>query len=466
MTGEHGAESRWEMRPTGCFIALVPGGVRLGLRRRGLDTTFIPFEDLTHVEATNFGLWLATRKTTQVIRRGHFIGDRDPEELVQALRWRLDEEPGGREQLARMRKVAALALKPNPRRATWALMVACLAIFVLEFTDPFALHVAVFVPELVEAGEWWRITTANLLHGISLLPLHLIINMLCLMAFGLMVERPLGAVRTFLVMAAGGFAAMVGSTLAGYREVLGASGIIAGLVGAVLWLEFNEPERLPAWWRLPRRLFVTVVLLQGVLDLTLPFIAAAAHLGGLVGGYLVMPFAARGATEGTPPSRPQRYVAVGVAATVFASLLSATQLVQRQPGAMASHGRALLTMDIGPGGLNDLAWRMVTESDPNEEGIRVATELAQRAVEKTDRRDPNILDTLAEVLFVAGDDQGAISIIDEAIQLADGEVYFHEQRRRFLGERARDDRPDPPTHWVVPVPETDDVFPHDPGIEI
>jgi rhomboid protease GluP len=461
------AEARWELVPQGCFVALVPGGVRLGLKRRGLDTNFVPFEELTHVEATGFGVWLSTSKTTRIIRRSQFARERDPEELVQALRWRLAEEPGGEEQLLRMRRVAELALAPHPRRATYILIALCVVAFALEFIDPFVLQAGVFVPELVSAGEWWRVITANLLHGYSLLPVHLIINMLCLAAFGLLVERPLGATRAFLVMGAGGAAAMLGSAIAGYNEVLGASGVVAGLVGAVLWLELNEPGRLPAWWRIPRRLFIGVLVLQALLDMSLPFIAAAAHLGGFLGGYLVMPFAVRGSLESEPPNREQRYAAGALAVILIASLVSAGQLVRRDARALASHGRNLLSMQsVGPRGLNDLAWRIATESDPDEEVLQVATLLAQRAVDKTGRRDPNVLDTLAEVLFLAGDDRGAVSVIDEAIVLAGQEVYFQEQRRRFIGERAADDRPAPPDHYVAPRPESEDVFPQDPSFEI
>ena len=209
------AESRWELEPSGCFIALVPGGLRLGLKRRGLETSLVPFEDLTHVEATGFGVWIATKQTTLVVRRSHFVHSRDPDELVQTVRWRLAEEPGGEAQLARMRVVAEHALDPSPRRATYVLVALCVLIFALEFLDPFTLQAALFIPELVSAGEWWRIATGNLLHGLSIVPLHLIINMLCLLAFGLMVERPLGATRTFLVMAGGGVGAMAGSAIAG-----------------------------------------------------------------------------------------------------------------------------------------------------------------------------------------------------------------------------------------------------------
>jgi rhomboid protease GluP len=467
-SGERNLETRWELRPSGCFAALAPEGLLLGLRRHGLETSVIRYEDLTHVEATKFGAWLASRQTTMVIRRSQFMRERDPEELVQAVRWRLAEEPGGAAQLARMRGIAERALHPHPRAVTHLLLVACVSVFALECADPFVLQAGVFIPELVGAGEWWRITTGNLLHGLSILPLHLILNMFCLAAFGLLLERPLGAVRTFLVMAASGVGAMAASTLAGYSEVLGASGVVAGLVGGVLWLEFNEAERLPAWWRIPRRIFVAAIVLQGLVDLVLPFIAAAAHLGGLLAGWLAMPLASRGALEGAPSSREQRYAAAALAVVIVASLVSAAQLIRREPSALAEHGRHLLTMpDVAARGLNDLAWRMVTESQPDSEDLLVATRLAQLAVEKTGRRDPNVLDTLAEVLFVAGDDSGAIAVIDEAITLAGGEEYFREQRRRFTGERALDDRPAPPTHWIVPAPESDDVIPLDePGIAI
>jgi hypothetical protein len=94
--------------------------------------------------------------------------------------------------------------------------------------------------------------------------------------------------------------------------------------------------------------------------------------------------------------------------------------------------------------------------------------LAQRAVEATQRRDATILDTLAEVQFQLGHPESAIEIIDEAIAREPDEVYYREQRRRFLGERARDDRPDPPlpdSPWS-PSPEPKEPAESDPGITV
>jgi hypothetical protein len=54
------------------------------------------------------------------------------------------------------------------------------------------------------------------------------------------------------------------------------------------------------------------------------------------------------------------------------------------------------------------------------------------------------LDTLAEALFQSGDRLGALLMIEEAIRLQPREPYYHEQRRRFIGERDAADRPPPP----------------------
>ena len=47
-------------------------------------------------------------------------------------------------------------------------------------------------------------------------------------------------------------------------------------------------------------------------------------------------------------------------------------------------------------------------------------------------------------------------VIDEAIRLTRGEDYYVQQRRRYVGERAFDDRPDPPLPWALRVQELDD----------
>ena len=77
-------------------------------------------------------------------------------------------------------------------------------------------------------------------------------------------------------------------------------------------------------------------------------------------------------------------------------------------------------------------------------------------------------DTLAEVQFQLGHPERALVIIDEAIAREPDQAYYREQRRRFLGERGRDDRPDAPlpdSPWNRPSePEAPD--PGDAGITV
>ena len=92
--------------------------------------------------------------------------------------------------------------------------------------------------------------------------------------------------------------------------------------------------------------------------------------------------------------------------------------------------------------------------------------MAERAVDETARSNPDLLDTLAEVLFQLGDAGAAVDVIDEAIALTGGAPYFVEQRRRFIGERPADDRPAPPdVPWPFSRPPTH-LFEETPGISI
>ena len=82
---------------------------------------------------------------------------------------------------------------------------------------------------------------------------------------------------------------------------------------------------------------------------------------------------------------------------------------------------------------------MDPESAP--ELLETALALAQRAVDDTGREKAHILDTLAEVHFQLGHRAEALAAIEEAILRNPGEDYYREQRRRFLGERDLEDRP-------------------------
>ena len=155
-----------------------------------------------------------------------------------------------------------------------------------------------------------------------------------------------------------------------------------------------------------------------------------------------------GGPVASPSHRTQslRFAAMSGVLLVLVGLVPLVSLARHDEEALERHALRLLNTPAALGFLHDnaVAWFIATEGEPSEMGLQVAVELADRAVLATGRRDPNILDTLAEALFQAGDVISSLLTIDEAIRLAPHEPYFHEQRRRFTGELAADDRPAPP----------------------
>lgn len=421
-------------------MLLEADGFRVGGRKR-----LVAYSDITHIGSSRLGLAIGTPNDIVRLRRREFAGQDSIDALARELMERVGRTPGGAVQLARMAEIDRLAHAPVPRRAVIAFMLLCVVAFSFQLRDPFVTHAGSFVPSLAGNGEIWRFLTANFLHELYRAPLHIGLNLVSILAFGMMVERVIGSTRTLLVMGASACGAMLGCTLAGYSEVVGASGVAAGLAGALLAIEFSAGRRLPVWWRIPRRLFMAALALQVMVDVMIPYIAAAAHAGGFLAGFVLTRTMVADAVLGR---RIGLWGRVGVTAMVVALVLSvaaAGALVRLSPEALERHAvRLLHTRSLGAMQDNAVAWLLATESESSALGLEAASALAERAVERSGRHNPDLLDTLAEVRFAMGDILGALSAIDEAISLTLDEPYFLEQRRRFNGERAAGDRPEPP----------------------
>jgi membrane associated rhomboid family serine protease len=134
---------------------------------------------------------------------------------------------------------------------------------------------------VVEHGQWWRIFTAAFLHGS--IP-HVALNMLALYQVGNLVERLFGKLRFALLYAL----SIVGSGIAviwfNYNQpTLGASGAIFGLFGALVAVGL----RLGPRGRALIGQVVPIVALNLVFTFAVPGISAAAHVGGLITGFIV-----------------------------------------------------------------------------------------------------------------------------------------------------------------------------------
>jgi len=172
---------------------------------------------------------------------------------------------------------------------TYALIALCVLVFIVQtvgdllgFQVTNALRYAglySYPGALTGAFEPWRMLTSIFAHANII---HLALNMYTLWVFGMALEPVLGRLRFLALFLISGFAGSVGVLLlAPYNvPVVGASGAIFGLFGAFFIIQ--------------RRLGgnATQMLILLALNLGIGFlpgfnIAWQAHVGGLVGGFLV-----------------------------------------------------------------------------------------------------------------------------------------------------------------------------------
>jgi len=147
------------------------------------------------------------------------------------------------------------------------------------------------VPEYINAGQYWRLVTAMFLHGDGTIggdALHLILNLFALFQLGTLYEVMFGTRRFLLIYFVTGIAASITSYLHGAGASVGASGAIFGIVGAFVISVWRSPR-----WRHERaarsivRQLIFLVLANIAIGLEIPKIDLAAHLGGLVAGFLL-----------------------------------------------------------------------------------------------------------------------------------------------------------------------------------
>ena len=459
----------FELTRYGHYLLLSQSGLYLGRQRNPQRARFIPWESVTHIAFGKRSMWLGTTDTVRLIMHGRRTPVSFPA-IAQRIERRIARLPGGIGQLSRMREIDERAREAAAPRVTIAVVGLCIALHLMQISDSLVAEAGVFVRELLGEGELWRIVTPHFLHDeswffispltvaeIPLLlrfPSHIALNCMGLLLLGYLVEKPLGRLRTVFVLALGALGAIFITGLVSTDRVFGASGMVLGLAGAVLALELSAPERLPANWRIRRGLLIGALALELFVGFTQTFIAGWGHLGGFLGGYLAARIVARGALRERAEHRWLRPTAIAVGVSVVVSFAAAAPLVLRKGWALERHASNILALDgVGAVVLNNLAWRIATETDGFDQASTRALELAERAVAETERANPDYLDTLAEVQFLTGDIRAAILTIEEAIEIAPWDEYFREQRDRFVGLRAADDRPESPAlPWLLRGP--------------
>jgi rhomboid protease GluP len=185
-----------------------------------------------------------------------------------------------------------------PRRTTWLtwlLAISLVGVFLVEATrggstrTDTLLGMGALDPDLVLAGQWWRVLAAQWLHyG----PVHLGLNLVGLGLLGWRVERALGMLRTAIVYLTAGTLGMIGHTLlfrAGlvpHTLLVGASGGVMGLAGAagaILLGGWRNAGLVAA--RTELRFILLLVVAQAIADLSLPGISFLGHALGATAGF-------------------------------------------------------------------------------------------------------------------------------------------------------------------------------------
>lgn len=277
-------------------------------------------------------LVIDTPKRTQI-----YLADDFPHPEFWRVLWaqlvdRIAAHPAGFEQLRQMRQRAALSQEASAvkgrftRKIFWVITAIFAAqvflappVSVLEF-----LYFGANSPLMVFGeGQWWRVVTANLLHGNGV---HFAVNAFALYFLGTYCERLFGEVRTMVLILGtalvGAAASLIGAEA---MFAVGISTALFGLVGAYFALHLRFGPQLPPPYRQTRLWWIVILGLNGVLSFAIPIIDAWGHLGGFVAGLALGWLMTRGQEEFRP--RPESGRPMSIAAASLIALFTACTFV-------------------------------------------------------------------------------------------------------------------------------------------
>lgn len=192
-----------------------------------------------------------------------------------------------------VRRAPGMALATNRAPVTYTLIAINAVIYLIAAVQASSLFApdtsmnqpgslynrAVLYGPFVGQGDWWRLVTSMFLHASIL---HIGFNMFALWAIGRVVEQYLGSVRYVGLYLVSGLAGSAGALLqAPHTPILGASGAIFGILGAMLIIEWQVTGRLAGQ-------AMSLIAINLVISFAIPGISWGGHVGGLIGGILVM----------------------------------------------------------------------------------------------------------------------------------------------------------------------------------
>ena len=135
----------------------------------------------------------------------------------------------------------------------------------------------------IRMGQYYRLLTGAFIHGGIF---HLLFNMYALLIIGSQLESFIGKSRYLLVYLFSAIcASLLSITMNGNVASVGASGAIFGLLGALLYFGYHYRVYLGG---VIKSQIIPIIVINLVLGFMMPGVDNAAHIGGLIGGCLMM----------------------------------------------------------------------------------------------------------------------------------------------------------------------------------
>ena len=167
---------------------------------------------------------------------------------------------------------------------TYALIFINIFVFLLQsISEEVTANYAVYNLGVIKYHEYYRIFTGMFLHANVI---HLAFNMYALYVLGKQLESFLGKYKYILVyLGSGIFGSLMSLAInSGIIVGVGASGAIFGLIGSLLCFGYYYRVYLG---QVIRTQIMPLLIFNLAIGLAVPGIDVFAHIGGLVGGFLV-----------------------------------------------------------------------------------------------------------------------------------------------------------------------------------
>jgi membrane associated rhomboid family serine protease len=193
------------------------------------------------------------------------------------------------------------------------IIIANVGVFVLSMFVPLIEYFGLVPKQVIEQGRFWELATYMFLHAGAI---HILFNMLGIWMFGVELERRWGTRYFLQYYAVSGFGGGLTFLLVSLLPIsasaqtyvtpaVGASGALFGLLLAYAIYYPHRPILLLLVW-VPAKIFVMIYGGLALLNTFQPSrgVADAAHLGGLIFGYLYL----RGGRGGLTAEIKYRYL--------------------------------------------------------------------------------------------------------------------------------------------------------------